>query len=319
MDDQLFQRCKDGPILTPKDLPINASGVFNPGAAQVGDETVLLLRVEERRGISHIRVARSRNGVDGWRIADKPLLKPDLPGFPFEEWGCEDPRVTQTAPSEWVIAYTAYSRYGSAVSLAITHDFESVERLGVVLPPPNKDAAIFPQAFDDKWLMFHRPVTGSEEDIWYARSRGGLRDWSWSGLLMAQRGGPWWDGKRIGIGAPPIHTERGWLLIYHGVKELGSAPLYRLGLALLDPNDPRRVLARAGEWVFGPEADFERHGNAPNIVFTCGALLKGEEVWLYYGAADTCIGLATAKLGDLLTFVHDKDFLHLIRREKGVA
>lgn len=318
MDDSLFVRVKNEPILTAKDLPVNANGVFNPGAVEVDGETVLLLRIEERRGVSQIRVARSKNGVDNWRIAGEPLLEPDRPECPFEEWGCEDPRVTQVGPRLWAIAYTAFSSYGPAVAIALTSDFDSVTRLGIMLSPMNKDSAVFPEQFDGHWIMLHRPVTGVEEDIWYASSPGNLLNWSQPGLLMPQRGGPWWDGIRIGVGCPPIRTDEGWLLIYHGVKEMAVSPLYRIGVALLDLKDPRKVLARASEWVFSPEAEFEQHGNTPNVVFTCGATVRGDEVWMYYGAADTCVGLATAKVSDLLDFVHEKDFLHCIRREKGM-
>ncbi len=297
---------------------MNANGVFNPGAIEVDGEVLLLLRIEERRGVSQIRVARSKNGVDGWRIADKPLLEPDLPSYPFEEWGCEDPRVTQVGERQWVIAYTAYSRYGPAVALAVTSDFESVQRLGVVLSPMNKDAAVLPETFNGHWVLLHRPVTGDEENIWYATSPGDLASWNKPGLLMSQRGGPWWDGVRIGVGCPPICTDEGWLLIYHGVKVMAASPVYRIGVALLDPHDPRRVMERASEWVFGPDAEYEQHGNTPNIVFPCGAIVRGDEVWMYYGAADTCVGLTTAKLSDLVDFVHRNDFLHLIRREKGM-
>jgi predicted GH43/DUF377 family glycosyl hydrolase len=167
--------------------------------------------------------------------------------------------------------------------------------------------------------MLHRPVTGAQEHIWYAVSSDTLGSWTQPGLLLPERGGPWWDGVRVGVGAPPIETDDGWLLIFHGVKEIAGAPTYRLGLALLDKDDPRRVLARASEWVFAPEAEYELHGLLGNVVFTCGAIRRGDEVWMYYGAADTVVGLAIAKLDDLLEFVHKYDFLHVVGREKGMA
>jgi predicted GH43/DUF377 family glycosyl hydrolase len=303
--------------LTPNDLPFAANAVLNPGVAYRQGEVVLVLRIEARRGISHLRVARSCNGVDGWRIAETPLLAPDLLEHPFEEWGCEDARVTQVGAEEWLIAYTAYSRYGPAVALARTRDFVSVERFGVVLAPTNKDAAIFPAQVNGEWLMLHRPVTGGQEHIWYAASCD-LHQWSHPGVLLPVRGGPWWDGLRIGGGAPPILTAQGWLMIYHGAKEIGARPVYRLGLALLDRENPRKVLARAADWVFAPQAPYEMSGLLPNVVYTCGALTQGDEVWLYYGAADTCIGLATAKLRDLLDFVWEHDYLGQVGRDKGM-
>lgn len=319
MDSEVFTRYKDGPLFTPDTMPFRCNAVFNPGVAIVDDEVLLILRVEDRRGISRLHVARSANGIDNWHIHKNTLLSPDLPDYPFEEWGCEDPRITQIGDKLWIIAYTAYSRYGPAVALATTTDFHTADRLGVVFSPVNKDATVIGKKFDDSWIMLHRPVTGGEEDIWYATSKDNLSSWRDPGLLMPQRGGPWWDGKKIGLGAPPIQTDEGWLLIYHGVKEMGHNPLYRLGLALLDLDNPRKVCARAAEWVFAPLATYERHGLLPNVVFTCGAVLRGDEVWMYYGAADTCVGLATAKLSDLLTFVHQHDYLHHVGHDKGMV
>lgn len=318
MNSGLFSRSEHNPLLTASDLSMPANAVLNPGAVEVDGEVLLLLRIDTKRGISQIRVARSTNGVDNWRIDPHPLLEPRLAEHPYEEWGCEDPRVTQIAPRKWLIAYVAYSRYGPAVALATTEDFQSVKRLGVVLAPTNKDATVFPREFNGEWLMLHRPVTGGQEHIWYASATGDLTHWGQPGVLMPQNGGPWWDALRIGVGAPPLLTEQGWLLIYHGVKELGGRPIYRLGLALLDLDDPRKVLARTSDWVFAPETSYEQNGLVPGVVFTCGALCRGDEVWMYYGAADTVIGLATAKMSDLLKFVRDYDYLPEVGRAKGM-
>lgn len=318
MNKELFSRSEYNPLLTVSELPMPANAVLNPGAVEIDGEVLLLLRIDSKRGVSHIRVARSTNGVDNWRIDPNPLLEPHLAENPYEEWGCEDPRVTQIADDTWLIAYVAYSRYGPAVALATTKDFQSVTRLGVVLAPTNKDAAIFPRKFDDQWIMLHRPVTGGQEHIWYASADGDLAHWGQPGVLMPQNGGPWWDGLRIGVGAPPMLTDQGWLLIYHGVKELGNHPIYRLGLALLDLDDPRKVLARTADWVFAPEASYEQSGLVPGVVFTCGAICRGDDVWMYYGASDTVIGLATAKMSELLAFVRDNDYLSEIGRAKGM-
>jgi len=319
MIDEVFTRREHGPILTPADVPFHVNGILNPGVAEMDGEVILLVRIEDRQGISHLRVARSGNGVDGWTIEARPLLEPDIKEFPFEEWGCEDARITRMAPREWLISYTAYSRYGPAVALAITRDFQTVTRLGVVLPPTNKDAVVLPKQFSGNWLMLHRPVTGDQEHIWFVCSPHDLQHWGNPGVLLAERGGPWWDGLRIGVGAPPIETDEGWLLIYHGVKDMGNRPVYRLGVALLDRDDPRKVLARASEWIFAPETDYEQRGLVPNVVYTCGALRRGDEVWMYYGGADTVIGLATARLEDLITFARKHDYLHAIGREKGMV
>ena len=300
----MFQRHESNPILTIRDLPMPADSVFNPGVAEVDGETLLLLRVEDRRGFSSLYAARSENGVDGWRIEPKPLLAPGQMRWPhdYEEYGCEDARITPLPGPEWVICYTAYSRFGPAVAMARTRDFRSVERVGVILPPNNKDAVVLPERVGDLWVLLHRPVTGGQEHIWHAISED-LVHWSRPGMLMEERGGPWWDGLRVGVGAMPIPTPEGWLLIYHGVKEVATHPIYRLGLALLRRSEPRHVIARCDEWVFGPEAPYELEGDAPNVVFTCGALVRDGVVWMYYGAADTRVCLATAELSDLLDAV----------------
>lgn len=318
MRNRIFTRTPGGPLLIPDDLPFEVNCVLNPGVAEFESEVILVLRIEDRQGISHLRVARSQNGIDQWRFDDHPLLEPDLPDYPFEEWGCEDARVTQLDHHEWIIAYTAYSRYGPAVALAVTHDFQSATRLGVMLPPTNKDAAVFPQRFDNHWIMLHRPVTGLQEHIWHVSSQHDLDHWGDPGVLLPERGGPWWDGLRIGVGTPPMLTDEGWLLIYHGVKDMANRPVYRLGAALLDLENPRKVLARASEWCFAPETDYEQRGLVPNVVYTCGALLRGDELWMYYGGADTVVGLATAKVRDILRFIWETDYLGKIGREKGM-
>jgi predicted GH43/DUF377 family glycosyl hydrolase len=300
-------------------MPVDVAAVFNPGVALFHDEVLLLLRLEDGRGVSHLRVARSRNGIDNWRVDDHPLLEPDLPDHPFEEWGCEDGRITQLDDDTWVIAYTAYSRYGPTVALATTHDFVTADRLGAVLSPLNKDAAVLPEMIDGHWVMLHRPVAGGQEHIWYILGHQDLTHWGLPGVVLPERGGPWWDGLKVGVGAPPIRTEEGWLLIYHGVKEVANLLVYRLGLALLDGDDPRKLVRRAAHWAFAPEADYEKQGFAPNCVYTCGALERGDEIWMYYGCADTCIGLAIAKTADLLRFLHQHDFLERTGVSKGMV
>lgn len=298
----LFRRHERNPILTPADLPVPALGVYNPGVAEVDGAVVLLLRVEGTDGRSSLYVARSEDGVRNWRVEPTPLLLPGGPVDPYVELGCEDPRVTYVPElGEWVIAYVSVGHGGSMVALATTSDFRSVRRLGTVLAPPNKDAALFPRRVGGRWTMLHRPSVGGQEHIWLAESRD-LVFWGRPRLVLPKRGGTWWDGERVGAGAPPVETPEGWLLIYHGVKVVAGVPNYRLGVALLDLEDPGRVLSQCAHPVLSPEAPYERIGNGMNIVFTCGVLLREGTVWLYYGAADTCVALATAPLQELLEY-----------------
>ncbi len=303
MNKEYLVRQGAGPLLTPEQMPCEANAVLNPGVAEVDGDVILLLRIENKDGISHIRVARSHNGVDSWKYADRPILEPGVSGFPYEEWGCEDARVTKIDAKEWAIAYTAYSRHGPIIALATTSDFQHADRIGTALIPANKDAALFPGKINGQFYVLHRPDIGGEENIWYASSTQHLTHWTDPGLLMERRGGPYWDSQRIGAGCPPIRTKEGWLLIYHGTKAMGGRSIYRLGVALLDLEDPTRVIARSSDWIFAPEADFEQTGLMPGVIFTCGALVRGDEIWMYYGAADTCVGLAVGRVSDLLDLV----------------
>ncbi len=302
----LFERSEANPILTAADVPYPANSVFNPGAARVGDETVLLVRVEDLRGISRLHVARSADGVTGWRFDAEPLLQPDVDHYPEEIWGCEDPRLTWLPErEEWVIAYTAYSRRGPLVSMAMTRDFRTVRRLGPMMPPEDKDAALFPRRFGGRWAMIHRPsplLSGAH--IWISFSPD-LRHWGDHKLLLEAREGGWWDAGKVGLGPPPLETADGWLVLYHGVHTTSDGPIYRAGLALLDLDHPETVVRRTDEWVFGPIAPYEMIGDVGRVVFPSGWVVDGgtDRLYVYYGAADSVIGLATARLSDVLARV----------------
>lgn len=303
---ELFARYQGNPILTAADWPYTVNAVFNPGVARLDDgETLLLVRVEDRTGLSHLCVARSRDGIGGWQIDPAQRLVPDLDSEP-ERFGVEDPRITRCG-DEYMIVYAGYSNAGPLVRLASTRDFRTFEPHGTLMPPEDKDAALFPRTFGGRWALIHRPVATQPRQmahIWLSWSPD-LRYWGDNGILLAAREGGWWDAHKVGLGPPPLETRDGWLLLYHGVRITAAGAIYRLGLALLDLDDPRQVLARSSEWIFGPEAAYERAGDVPEVVFPCGWLLEddGDSLRLYYGAADTSICLATASLHALLAWL----------------
>ena len=304
---ELFRRHPANPILTAENWPYPVNAVFNPAAVEVNGTTIVLVRAESLTGVSHITVARSEDGVGDWTIDPEPLLAPAL-GVESEQWGFEDPRVVFVPEHDrWVITCTAYGPAGPAVFLATTTDFVRVKRHGIVRQADDKNAALLPARINGKWILFHRPKTelsSSDGDILLSRSPD-LHNWSAPEQVMQPRAGAWWDSLRIGLGPPPLRTDHGWLLIYHGVKGMVGGPIYRVGLALLDLEEPTRVLRRLPGWVLGPRAPYERIGDVPNVVFPCG-LVHDEasgDVRLYYGAADTSVCVATAQLDDLLAAV----------------
>jgi len=302
----LFRRYGGNPILTPNRWPYPVNAVLNAGAAVVEGSTVLLCRVEDRRGISHLTAARSPNGLSNWVVDEAPLLAPD-PARREESWGLEDPRLTRLDELDgWIVAYTAFGPGGPGVSLASTRDFRTVQRLGMVRVPEDKNAALLPRRIGGRYILFHRPVTviGARADIWLSRSDD-LNSWSSPEPVLEARPGGWWDSARVGMGPPPIETPEGWLVVYHGVRATVAGALYRVGLALLDLDDPARVLRRCDEWVLGPAESYELMGDVPGVVFPCGLVHDPgtDQLRLYYGAADTCVAVATSTLSDVLQYV----------------
>lgn len=302
----LLTRHSGNPILSRQDWPYPVNSVFNTGAVRLSSgETLLLCRVEGRSGMSHLCAARSENGIDGWCIDAKPTLMANPRDYPEEIWGIEDPRVTYVPELEqYAVAYTSFARGGPGVSLALTKDFRSFERFGVIMPPEDKDAALLPRRINGYWALIHRPVTPTGAHMWISYSPD-LRYWGRHKVILEARRGGWWDANKIGLCSPPIETPRGWLTIYHGVRQTAAGSIYRLGLALFDLERPEVCLQRGNSWMFGPEAPYERGGDVSDVVFPCGQTIgaDGDSIHLYYGAADSCIALATGSIRCLLSWL----------------
>jgi predicted GH43/DUF377 family glycosyl hydrolase len=302
----LFTRYADNPILTQQNWPYPINSVFNAAAARLVDgDTLLLCRVEDRRGMSHLCAARSANGVDGWRIDPQPTMPANPREYPEEIWGIEDPRITYVPElGQFAIVYTSYSKGGPGVSLAMTKDFKRFDRYGVIMQPEDKDAALLPRRIGGNWALIHRPVTALGAHMWISYSPD-LRHWGSHKIILEARRGGWWDANKIGLCSPPIETAKGWLMIYHGVRQTASGSIYRLGLALFDLESPEICLQRGDSWVFGPEASYERAGDVKDVVFPCGQTIDadGDTINVYYGGSDSCIALATGSIRRLLSWL----------------
>jgi predicted GH43/DUF377 family glycosyl hydrolase len=305
---ELFRRHESNPILSATDWPYPINSVFNPGATLLQDgSTLLLCRVEDRCGHSHFCVARSANGIGNWQIDPQPTLMAEPDEFPEELWGIEDPRITYVPElRRYAVVYTAYTRDGPGVALALTEDFQQFERYGVIMSPEDKDAALLPHRIDGCWALIHRPVSAPRAHIWISYSPD-LRHWGSHKLMMEARRGAWWDANKIGLSPPPIETPQGWLMIYHGVRQTAAGAIYRLGLALFDLQTPELCLKRGDEWVFGPQEPYEVRGDVDNVVFPCGYTIApdGDTIHLYYGAADSSIGLATGSVRALVAWLEE--------------
>lgn len=254
----------------------------------LGDPRGILYQGEQYlTTISHLRLAHSTDGLH-FTVDPEPAL---FPSESYEEYGIEDPRMT-LLDGRVYITYTAVSRHGVCVALASTTDFQTYTKHGLILPPENKNAVLFPERIKGEYLMIHRPTGGSLGGLqmWLASSSD-LLHWGKYRPLMAKRPAMW-DSLRIGAGAVPMKTPAGWLEVYHGVNAEHG---YCLGAVLLDLDDPSVVIARSADPLLAPETDYERSGFYRNVVFTCGATVtqtpaNGDMVQIYYGAVDetTC-------------------------------
>lgn len=285
-----LRRYKGNPILRPSEENKWESGaVFNCAAVYAGGLIHLLYRAigEYDTYISRFGHAVSEDGLNFKRF-NNPVFEPQED---YEHFGCEDPRITKIE-NTFYITYTALSKRafsgsGNRVALASTENFRNYQRHGVILPDmENKDAVLFPERINGKYVMFHR----IKPDIWIAYSDN-LTQWYGHEIVMRPRENSW-DCKKIGAGAPPIKTEKGWLEFYHGVDE---KKVYRLGAALFDLNDPSKLLARQDEPILEPEEDYELYGDVPNVVFTCGAIEKDDSFYVYYGGGDKVICVAISR------------------------
>ena len=300
---ELFKRYKGNPLLTRDNFPNGRSvnSVMNPGVGDRDGKTLLLARVEDLEGISQFICFCSKDGITNWEIDEETLFKGDetVDGF-----GVEDARLIWVdSLKSWVIVYTNYTTGGPLVSIAITKNFKKFKCMGNVLPPENKDAAIFPEPINGYWWLINRPVSGHRKEIWIAKSKctnsgyDDFRYWGGHQLLLPTDGTPRWDGRHIGLNAPPLKTKSGWLLLYHGVKN----KLYRLGLAMLPLDDPTIATHRTKEFIMSPQEKTDFIGDVGGAIFPCGWRVHDDnQLRLYYGAADSVICYASAPLDEVI-------------------
>lgn len=324
-----LDRYADNPILAPlAEHHWEAGAVFNAGASIGPDGRVYMLYraidadyhpFPDRPGyanyVSRLGLAISDDGKQFER-KPAPVMVPE---DGFDPYGCEDPRVNAVSLdgfTTWLITYSAlhqpaYSGDHVRIGLAQTNDFKQFRKLGTVGPDVfDRNAVFFPDRIDGKLALIHR--VGSDIQIAYFDDLEHLLDPEpdfWPDYLaklddhkLLTQVYPW-EAKKIGAGCPPIQTPEGWLLIYHGVD---ADHVYRAGIALLNLDDPQRVIARSSEPILAPEADYERVGDVPNVVFPQGLVILDGVAHVYYGGADKVVALATAPLNDIVSYLVDE-------------
>lgn len=298
-------RAKENPILTPTNIAWENWLIFNAGSFIKDDKVHLLYRAMSTSDpISWLGLAISEDGIHFERNPNPVFTGGELT---LGKLGAEDPRVVKIDET-FYIAYTAVSRRVGGelnpnwkeqqdkkpqIALSSTKDFINFKNYDVIIPDvEGKNASLFPKKVNGKYWLIYR----INADTTYFSSSPRLDHWPERTRLFDKRPG-YWDSIRVGLGAPPIETEKGWLIFYHGVDEKKT---YRLGVMFLDLNNPLKILYRSPEPLLEPEADYEIYGFIPNVVFTCGAIERDGKYFVYYGAGDQVLGLATIDKAKIL-------------------
>ena len=295
-----INKYNNNPILTKDNVPFQVNSIFNAGAVRIDGKYLLLCRTEMPNGRSSLTLAESTDGIT-FKVADKPCLTPkDHKEFlSYVEWGIEDPRITKI-DDKYFLTYTGYSQYEPLVILAETSDFEKFTIHGPISEPSNKDCSLFPEKINGFYWKVDRPVAEERRDIWISKSPD-LIHWGSYKMLMEPTAGTW-ENDKIGSSSNPIKTEEGWLMLYHGVRELSVGSMYKIGVVLLDLEKPWIVRGKTAEPIIVPDYSFERIGDVGNVVFSNGWILERDgEIKIYYSGADLNICLATTTKDYLLS------------------
>ena len=296
----IFRRHEKNPILTAEYLPCRAFYILNPGAVKFNGEYLMLVDVFHVEGGIIFWIARSKNGYD-FKFDPEPVKWPESFSW-WKENGVYDPRITQIGEDYYVMYGSHNNQLGTRLGIVKTRDFVNFERVSICSEINNRNGVLFPEKLNGLYCRLDRPFGGGETspcDMWMSFSPD-LIYWGENRPVMNARPGHW-DHLKLGGGAPMIRVDEGWLCIYHGVSPSCDGSIYSLFTAILDYKEPWKVLARSKAPVLFPETHYEREGRVANVVFTCNAIPEPNgSVKIYYGAADTCIGLAEARISDLV-------------------
>jgi beta-1,4-mannooligosaccharide/beta-1,4-mannosyl-N-acetylglucosamine phosphorylase len=314
-----MRRCPRNPILTRDDIPdlppslVDATSVFNPGAIKVDDKYVLMLRVQSRSRETHFLVAESKNGID-FKVRDQLVHFRGIDRVRPAIYHCYDARITKLDGVYYIMFAMDMDR-GCRLGIGKTTDFRDFEFLGVASSRDMRNGVVFPEKVDGKYLRLDRPnrlkregEAASGSTICLSQSRD-LIHWKTVAPIMSGRF-HYWD-ELIGPGPPPVKTCDGWLSVYHGVAtHFGSANIYQGGVFLMDLEDPSRVIARGKYNILEPREPYELMGQVPNVCFPSGMIVEDydregfaevdSKVFIYYGAADTAVGLLMTTIGELV-------------------
>ncbi len=296
----VVQRYEGNPILTAADVPYPVETVHNAGVVKYDGRYIMVFRSHRANGRSILGIADSDDGLH-FAVRPEPFMVPatDGPFAEYEQFGVEDARINPL-DGAYYLTYSAYSPHGVRIGLARTTDFRALERIAFITQADYRNTVLFPEKIAGRYVKLDRPHSDiSPWSIWISYSPD-LRHWGDSRVIMKPVRYHW-DEMKIGPGAPPIRTDRGWLNIYHGVFPTMDGSVYRLGVCLHKLDDPAVILGVSDRWILSPRDPWERVGYVHNVVFTCGAVPEDDgTLKIYWGAADTVMCVGTARIDDLV-------------------
>ncbi|SDZ33855.1 beta-1,4-mannooligosaccharide/beta-1,4-mannosyl-N-acetylglucosamine phosphorylase [Evansella caseinilytica] len=302
-------RHSTNPVIDRNPLP-KVARIFNSAVAPYGDKFVGAFRVEYTNGKPHLHIGFSENGYE-WDINPERIDWKDEAGNSYQPNYAYDPRLVKVEDAYYIIWCTDF--YGASIGLGMTKDFKTFTRLENAFIPFNRNGVLFPRKVNDKYFMLSRPSDSGHTpfgDIFLSESPDMIH-WGRHRRVMAKGGSGWWQSVKIGGGPAPIETTEGWLLFYHGVTGTCNGFVYSMGAALLDINEPSKVLYRTEDYILTPEKPYETTGFVDNVVFPCAALTDADtgRITIYYGAADTFTAVAYTQVDELLEYMKNNSEL----------
>ena len=283
------------------------SRIFNSAVQPYENGFIGVFRAEQTDGIPFIYLGRSTDGIH-WSFDTGKIHFTDKNGKLFEPSYAYDPRLIKIDDTYYII--WCQDAYGAALGMAETTDFKTFTRLENPFLPFNRNGVLFPRKINGKYMLLSRPSDSGHTpfgDIFLSESPD-LEYWGHHRHVMGKTGN-WWENVKIGGGAAPIETDKGWLMIYHGVTGTCNGFVYSMGAAILDKDEPSKVLHRCSRYILTPEEWYEERGFVPNVCFPCAALFDAPtgRIAVYYGCADTYVGLAFTTADELYRYIIEND------------
>ena len=301
-------RYSENPIISRNPLP-NVARIFNSAVIPYEDGYIGVFRGEQRDGVPHIYLGRSSDGIK-WSFEPEKIPFVNSNGDSFMPPYAYDPRLVKIDDTYYIM--WCQDAYGPTIGIAETKDFKTFTRLENPYLPYNRNAVLFPRKINGRFVMLSRPCDNGHTafgDIFISESKD-MEFWGHHRHVMG-KSKSWWESLKIGGGAAPIETDKGWLIFYHGVVNTCNGYVYSIGAAILDLDEPSKVLHRCSDYILTPEEWYEERGFVPNVCFPCATLTDSStgRIAIYYGCADSYVSIAFTTVEEIWDYILAHDVL----------